>query len=160
MKKFSLLKATLICMAVVLFAACQKDHDKTTEPPVIASSLNEGAVNGVAGTGPFAGSIKNNYAAALAANYAKKFDGQTQYVAFPAKDLIAFLTNLQTKYKSDIIYVNLGVYGKDAAPVNNKDWGKLTVFFSGNHTGNSGARRTDDDPTDPDLYLNHGGVGP
>lgn len=166
MKKFSILSATLMVgVALALVVSCQKESSATTQndATVVAS---EGRVAATAGVGPYAGSIQSTYAASLADNFAKKFDGQSQAVAFKAKDLISFLTNLQNKYKSDVIYVNFGVYGRGAAPVDSKDYGKLTVFFSGNKTGSEGNKRTDDGPTNPndpsnnDQYLNHGGIWP
>jgi len=123
---------------------------------------------GVSGSGAYAGSIKPSYASALAANYIKQYgsdDNQTQSVAFSAKDLIAFLNGLQTKYKSDIIYVNFGVYGKGALPVNSKDYGRLTVFFTGNKIPaptsslhNNGILDNLDDVLDE--FLNHGSMLP
>ena len=137
MKKFTFFLGTalLILVVGVLFLSCQKEQSSVTdETAKVASSENNNIV-GVAGTTSWAGSIDPAYAASLAANYLKKYgedDNQTQSVAFSAKDLIAYITNLQNKYKSDIIYVNFGVYGKGAKPVNAKDWGRLTVFFTGN----------------------------
>lgn len=159
----------MIGLAIALFVSCQKEQSSVTNPENNAvSSLQEGRVTGVTGAGPYAGSIQSSYAAALADNYVKKFNGQTQSVAFKTKDLIAFLTNLQNKYKSDVIYVNFGVYGKGAAPVSSKDYGKLTVFFTGSKAATTGNKRVDEastqDPNDPnssnDQYLNHGGIWP
>jgi hypothetical protein len=81
----------------------------------------------------FAGSISTAYAAALQANFKDKYgdNNQTYQIAFSAKDLSAFISNLQAKYKSDIIYVNFGLYGKGAPAVNWKDNGRLTVFLQG-----------------------------
>lgn len=171
MKKFSFISATVVmAAAVVLLVSCQKDQVSTTDDSqnnnIVSGS--EGAVVGSAGIGRYAGSIPSSYAVSLASNYSKKYgddDTQAQSVAFSAKDLIAFIQGLQTKYKSDVIYVNFGVYGKGAVPVSSKDWGKLTVFFTGNKIpGNSsnGTRRDDDTnlTPDPDQFLNHGQIFP
>ena len=164
MKKFSFIIGfcTMLVFASLL-VSCQKEQDATTEGTANTSTENSNVV-GVAGNGPFAGSINTSYAAALAANYAKKYDDadQPQYVTFNAKDLVAFINNLQAKYKSDLIYVNFGVYGKGALPVNSKDYGRLTVFFTGNKIpAPSASRRTDgllDDVLDE--FLNHGQIYP
>lgn len=164
MKKFSSLAGLCIFL---LFAStlvsCQKEQAATNDSTTNTSSENANVV-GVAGSGPYAGSISISYADALAANYAKKYndDNRTQYVAFNAKDLVAFINNLQAKYKSDIIYVNFGVYGKGALPVNAKDYGRLTVFFTGNKIPAPSASRRTDGTTDAttDEFLNHGGLVP
>lgn len=166
MKKFSFLSATVLVSAitVVLFVACQKEQVATPEEQAVPAS--EGAVRGIAGGGPFSGSVNSSYAAALADNFNKKFgrddDNMSQSVAFNAKDLIGFINNLQTKYKSDIIYINFGVYGKGAKPVNAKDWGRLTVFLTGNKIGSTGGRRNDgvNEEEESDQYLNHAQLFP
>ena len=165
MKKFSVLPGLLLTasVVVVLFISCQKEQTATPEEVVTPSSEK---VVGVAGGGSYAGSIKPSYAAALAANYMKKFgtdDDQTQSVAFSAKDLVAFINGLKAKYKSDIIYVNFGVYGRGALPVNSKDYGRLTVFFTGDKiSATRGSSRTDgiEDDSVSDEFLNHGSMFP
>lgn len=168
MKKFTLFLNTLILpvLACMLFASCQKEQN-TLSSETNAGTDNEKVV-GVAGGGKYAGSITGSYASALAANYLKMYGsdrGHTNYVAFSAKDLKQFITDLQTKYKSDTIYVNFGVYGRGAAPVNSKDYGRLTVFFTGNNIslGTTGGRRNDgftaSDPSQ-DEFLNHGDLTP
>ena len=169
MKRFSFLPASVLLFAItaVLFVSCQKEQSVAPTEPEAAAS--EGVVKGIAGGGSYAGSIKPSYAASLAANYVRKFgddDDQTQSVAFSAKDLIAFINGLQAKYKSDIIYVNFGVYGRGAAPVNGKDWGRLTVFFTGNKIPSPVSSRRNDGVVDEllddvlDEFLNHGGLVP
>ena len=70
--------------------------------------------------------------------------------------------DMRRKYKSDKIYVNFGMYGKGANPVNSKDWGRLTVFFTGNKTPTSsnGGRKTDGASDGFDEFLNHGQLTP
>lgn len=159
----------MMAMAVVFLVSCQKDEvAATTDNQNNTTVVAEGAVVGTAGLGHYAGSIPSTYASALAANYSRKYGegDQAQSVAFSAKDLISFIQGLQAKYKSDVIYVNFGVYGKGAAPVSSKDWGKLTVFFTGNKipsASSNGSTRKDgpDDITaDPDQFLNHGQIFP
>jgi hypothetical protein len=165
MKKFSLLPGLVLTASVVLvfLISCQKEQAAAPVEPVQAASEN---IVGIAGSGSYPGSINPSYAAALAANYVKKYgddDDQTQSVAFSAKDLIAFISGLKTKYKSDIIYVNFGVYGRGALPLKSKDYGRLTVFFTGDKisSANNG-RKTDGNDTTvlSDVFLNHGQIFP
>jgi hypothetical protein len=168
MKKFSFRSATtMIIVAVALFLSCQKEQGAVANDPAATdATMSEGAVIGKDDTGPLQGAIQSAYATALAENYKKKYgnnDEQSQSVAFSAKDLIKFIGTLKTKYKSDIIYVNFGVYGKGAAPVNAKDYGRLTVFFTGNKIpGTSSSVRRDgiSEFNDADQFLNHGGIAP
>lgn len=158
MKKLVFLLGTIM-LVTVLFSSCQKEQAAVTED---AAATSERVV-GVAGTGPYEGSINAGYAASLAANYAKKFgdDGQALRVEFKAKDLIAFINGMQAKYKSDIVYVNFGVYGRGAQPTNPKDYGRLTVFFTGNRIPAPSSTRRNDGIGDPlDEFLNHGQIYP
>lgn len=162
MKKFSFLTglwgmAVLVSLAMV---SCQKEQTVATDQATPAAENTN--IVGVAGNDLFGGSIQPTYAAALAANYAKKYSdaNQAQYVAFNAKDLIAFINNLQSKYKSDVIYVNFGVYGKDALPVSVKDYGRLTVFFTGNKIPAPSAGYQTNDAATSDAYMNHGEIFP
>lgn len=164
MKKISssvfLVSAVFIAM---MFTACQKEQSTDTAAVSNAAS-SENIVSGVASYGAWSGSIPPSYASALAYNYAKTYDdnNQPQYVAFNAKDLAAFINNLQTKYGSKTIYVNFGVYGKGAPAVKSKDNGRLTVFFTGDKIAAPiiGGRR-DGVTIDPaDEFLNHGELFP
>lgn len=158
MKKLVLLFGTMM-LVTVFFSSCQKEQTVAETP----ATANESNIVGVAGVGPYTGSIAPSYAASLAANYAKKFGDKDQSirVEFKTKDLIAFINGLQAKYKSDVIYVNFGVYGKGAEPVNPKDYGRLTVFFTGNKIpAPSATRRTDGLLDGLDEFLNHGGLVP
>jgi hypothetical protein len=167
MKKFSFRSASsMIIVAVALFLSCQKEQGSVAVDPVTGATSEQVTI-GKDGSGPLAGAIQSSYAAALAENYQKRYgndDKQSQSVAFSAKDLIKFINTLQTKYKSDIIYVNFGVYGKGAAPVNAKDYGRLTVFFTGNNMPGLSATVRRDGVGDPDTeggqFLNHGGIAP
>ncbi len=165
MKKFSFFSTAVLvsAVAVFLFVSCQKEQNTVANETNTAAS--EAPMKAVAGGGPYAGSINRSYAASLAANYTKKYgtdSDQTQSVAFSANDLIAFINGLKTKYQSDIIYVNFGVYGNGAAPVNPKDWGRLTVYFTGNKIpAPSTGRRNDGILSDLlDDFLNHGEMFP
>jgi hypothetical protein len=166
MKKFSFLPGIMLIAVVtaVMFISCQKEQN-TSSTTAATAAASESNVVGVAGTATLAGAVPTVYAAALKANYAKKYgsaDDQTQMVAFSAKDLVTFINSLQTKYKSDIIYVNFGVYGKGALPVQSKDYGRLTVFFTGNNIpGLTSGKKTDGTSDDgSDEFLNHGGLVP
>lgn len=167
MKKFSFLSAAVLLssIVVVLLISCQKEQSAASDEPQM-SSTEETHIVALSGSGPYSGSIKPSYASSLAANYAKKYgsdEGQAQYVAFSAKDLVAFINGLQAKYKSDIIYVNFGVYGRGAFPVNSKDYGRLTVFFTGNKingVNNRGTNGVADDVSANDEFLNHGQIYP
>jgi hypothetical protein len=167
MKKFSFLSAAvLLCsVVVVLLISCQKEQSAVSNEPEM-SSTDETHMVALSGSGPYSGSIKPSYASSLAANYAKKYgsdDNQAQYVAFSAKDLVAFINGLQAKYKSDIIYVNFGVYGRGALPLKSKDYGRLTVFFTGNKIAGSATQRNFGVAADDvanDEFLNHGGIYP
>ncbi len=163
MKKFSFL--TVAALAALMLVSCKKEQAAADETATASSGSDNVTISGVAGSGPYAGSINASYAASLAANYAKKYDdsNQPQYVEFDAKDLVEFINNLRAKYKSDKIYVNFGVYGKGALPVNSKDYGRLTVFFTGNKipAPYTNGKKTDGllDST-LDEFLNHGDLIP
>lgn len=165
MKKFTFFSgiALIVTVVAVLFVSCQKEQNPVSDDIAAASSENH--VVGVAGSGSYEGSIDGSYASSLAANYVKKYGDdkdQTQSVAFSAKDLISFINGLRTKYKSDIIYVNFGVYGDGAKPVNDKDYGRLTVFFTGNKIPAPTSGHKNDGLLDDvlDQFLNHGGLVP
>ena len=168
MKKNSIFSSTLLLVTVfaVIFTSCKKEQSAATGDTNATASAENNHMVAVSGSGSYAGSIKASYASALAANYAKQYgsdNNQTQSVAFSATDLIAFLNGLKNKYKSDIIYVNFGVYGKGALPLNSKDYGRLTVFFTGNKIPAPSASRRNDDIGDDgsmDDYLNHGSMLP
>jgi hypothetical protein len=165
MKKYSLFSRalTLVVLATVVLMSCKKEQSEVADTIVPPATDNSGLIVSGSGNGPYSGSIDQSYAAALAGNYAKKYDDddQVQYVSFKADELISFLQNLKAKYKSDYIYVNFGVYGKGAKPVSSKDWGRLTVFFTGNKIPATIKRRTEGvmDLSD-DEFLNHGQIYP
>lgn len=168
MRKFFFFSNKLLLLAAVTIftVSCQKEQVETTEPEIAATENNR--IVGVSGGGPYEGSIAPSYASSLAKNYQKKFgdddDNVAERVEFKAKDLIAFINGLQAKYKSDIIYVNFGVYGKGALPVNSKDYGRLTVFFTGNKipAPSTPRKRRSDGILEEvlDEFLNHGDLIP
>ncbi len=152
----------IVTLMVLVLVACQKDQNAVTAQ-TDATAATESTVVGVAGHGKFAGSIKPSYASALAYNFQRAYGSKTVSVAFSAKDLKAFISNLETKYKSDIIYVNFGKYGDGAPALNAKDNGRLTVFFTGNNMpGTTGGRSNNGvtAPADSDEFLNHGSMLP
>lgn len=157
MKKLVLLFGTMM-LVTVFFSSCQKEQTVAETP----EAANESNIVGVAGVGPYEGSITPSYAASLAANYVDKYGNKSIRVEFKAKDLVAFINGLQAKYKSDIVYVNFGVYNEKNAPaVSSKDNGKLTVFFTGNKIpAPYSSRRTDGSSDGTDEFLNHGGIYP
>ena len=163
MKKFSIhLNAILVALVVVVvFIACQKEQSTVTDETAVVTDNNH--VMGTSGFGSFAGSISGSYAGTLAKNYADEYHeaNQSQYVAFSAKDLDAFIRNYYAAPKStDIVYVNFGVYGKGAPAVDVKDNGRLTVFFTANKPNTSGNSRRFGVDDSSDAYLNHGSIYP
>jgi hypothetical protein len=162
MKKFSFISSVLLLVVVIafLFIGCQKESAVTEEG---VSTSENASIKAIARNGSFEGSIDGSYAASLQQNFTKEYDAdnQTLRVAFSAKNLAAFIGSLQTKYKSDIIYVNFGVYGKGAPAPNAKDNGRMTVFFTGNNMpGSNGNVKTNGADGQSDEYLNHGGLLP
>ncbi len=157
MKKLSLIgKFTVTLSFVVFLMACQKQQDATIE------STDENIIQNAAGSGTPGGSIDRDDAEDLAETFKKAGNGGTEYVAFKIKDLQLFLNNIQAKYKSDVVYVNLGVYTEKTAPSKNLI-GRTTVFFSGNNKKKSlgGIVKTNDlAELDFSDYLNHGNVYP
>ena len=157
MKKLSLIDKVAVTMSlVVCLMACQKEQDATVQ------STDENIIQNAAGTGKPEGSIDRDDAEDLAESFKKSGTGGTEYVAFKIKDVQKFLNNLQAKYKSDVVYVNLGVYTEKTAPSKNLI-GRTTVFFSGNNKKKSlgGIVKTNDlAELDFSDYLNHGNVYP
>ena len=167
MKKYLLFSKalTLVVFSTVLLMSCKKEQSNVADTVIPPASDNGAMIVSGGSTGPYEGSIDQTYAPALATNYAKKYDedNQVQYVAFKADELISFLQNLKTKYQSDYIYVNFGVYGKGAPALNSKDNGRLTVFFTGNKIPVTIKRRTEGIGAlslSDDEFLNHGEIYP
>jgi hypothetical protein len=163
MKKFSFLSSVFLLVMVVtfLFIGCQKES-AIGEEEVITTNSENVSIKSNNVTGSLFGSINRDYATALQNNFKEKYKGskQTLQVAFSAKDLITFITNLQKKNNSDIIYVNFGVYGKGAPALDWKDNGRMTVFFTGNNKKNSGNVSTNDVSRDEEESFNHGTIHP
>ena len=157
MKKLSLIgKAAVTMSLVVCLMACQKQQDATVQ------ATDENIIQNAAGTGTPSGNIDRDDAEDLAETFKKSGSGSTEYVAFKIKDLQLFLNNIQAKYKSDVVYVNLGVYTEKTAPSKNLV-GRTTVFFSGNNKKKSlgGIVKTNDlAELDFSDYLNHGQIYP
>jgi hypothetical protein len=157
MKKLSLIGKVVVTMClVVCLMACQKQQDATIE------STDENIIQNAAGTGIPDGSIGRDDAEDLAESFKKSSNAGTDYVAFKIKDLQKFLNNIQAKYKSDLVYVNLGVYTEKTAPTKNLI-GRTTIFFSGNNKKKSlgGIVKTNDlAELDFSDYLNHGQIYP
>ncbi len=157
MKKIPLIgNIALILLLAVCLVACQKQQDATVQ------ATDENIIQNAAGTGTPSGNIDRDDAEDLAESFKKSGTGGTEYVAFKIKDLQLFLNNIQTKYKSDVVYVNLGVYTEKTAPSKNLV-GRTTVFFSGNNKKKSlGGIVKTNDLADLDFsdYLNHGQIYP
>lgn len=166
MKKFTVKSTALYLVLVVplLLAGCQKDQS------AVANESNTGSeatvINGISSNGQqFAGTISSSYADALQNNFKKEYrdKNQSYQIAFNAKELTDFLLMLQTKDKSDVIYVNFGLYGNGAPAPNPKDEGRMTVFFTGNNNVKSKSNpQSNGSPSDQDGsdYLNHGQLFP
>ncbi len=161
MKKFSNIYSALLTAVIVMvvFAACQKEQSTVTQETAAVSSEQTQLI-GVAGSG--GEGVTSSYAAALASNYYRKYDDddQAQYVVFDAATLSKFIAKLQAK-GSTKIYVNFGVYGKNAPALNSKDNGRLTVFFTGDKIPAPSSRRGGDGIDEStDEFLNHGSIYP
>lgn len=162
MKKLTFIKTVLLAsfLTAFLFMGCQKEQNAVTTDSTTGSESTH--LKGVAGSGAFEGSIDGSYAAALQQNFSNTYSDKNQSlrVAFSAKDLVAFITNLQKKNKTDIIYVNFGVYGNGATAPDPKDNGRMTVFFTGNNMSRpTGSVKTDGVDISDD-FLNHGNIYP
>lgn len=161
MKKFSFVGSSLVLISTVvtMTLSCQKDASTTAD----AASENNNVSAQAVGRTALSGSVNGSYAAALSSNYQDKSFSKNQplYVAFAAKDLNAFIANLQNSSKSDSVYVNFGVYGKGAPAPFSRDNGRLTIFFTGNKvTKKVGAVRAMDVSEGPSDFLNHGDLNP
>ena len=164
MKKisFSLSMFLLAATVAFLFIACQKEQTAATAEEETAASENNNIV-GVNG-GAIPGLITTSSAAALRSAYLKQAGkGESEYVQFEIKDLLAYLKAMKGKYGSDEVYVNFGVYDAKTVPNGNKSYiGRKTVFFSVNNKKKSGGNivvNDDDDPNEP-KELNHGTIFP
>jgi hypothetical protein len=157
MKKLSLIgKFAVTMMLLLCLMACQKQQDATVQ------STDENIIQNAAGTGTPGGSIGREDAEDLAETFKKNGNSGTEYVAFKIKDLQLYLNNIQAKYKSDEVYVNLGVYTEKTAPSKNLI-GRTTIFFSANNKKKSlGGIVKTNDLADLDFsdYLNHGQIYP
>jgi len=165
MKKFSFSVSMFFLAATVafLFIACQKEQTPAAATADEETAASESTIVGVNG-GAIPGLITTSSADALRANYLKQAaKGETEYIQFEIKDLIAYLKAMKGKYDSDEVYVNFGVYDAKTVPNGNKSYiGRKTVFFSVNNKKKSGGNivvNDDNDPNDPNE-LNHGQIWP
>ncbi len=162
MKKISFSVSMLFLAATVafLFIACQKEQAPAAEENTATESNN---IVGVSG-GAIPGLITNSSADALRTTYLKQAaKGETEYIQFEIKDLLDYIKAMKTKYNSDEIYVNFGVYDANTVPNGNKSYiGRKTVFFSVNNKKKSGGNIVVNDIGDPEgpNELNHGTIFP
>ena len=137
MKKLSLLSNLAIILGfATLILSCQKQQDavKTT---TTTTSTDAAVIRNVSGDGSplYHGQITLSDASELVNTYKKSNTGNgptTEYVSFSIADLQAYLDAIKANYKSDIIYVNFGVYDQNTAP-DPSLIGRTTCFFSGNN---------------------------
>ncbi len=151
--------------AILFFGSCQKDQ--ATVNPESNTSADKSNIVGISSNGvQFKGSVSASYADALQQNFKNEYRNKNQsyQVAFDAKELVEFIKMLQNTEKSELIYVNFGVYGKGSPAPNPKDDGRMTVFFTGNNNTlqNSGNIKSNGAPSgqDSSQYLNHGAIYP
>ncbi len=166
MKKITIKTTALFCgLAIsILFGGCQKEQNASANESKSGSEPT--VINGISSNGQqFEGTISSSYADALLNNFKKEYRNKNQsyQIAFNAKELSDFILMLQTKDKSDVIYVNFGLYGNGAPAPNQKDEGRMTVFFTGNNNvRSSGYTQSNGSPSNQDGadYLNHGQLYP
>jgi hypothetical protein len=168
MKKFSVISSFLLLSAVVtfLFIGCQKESAAVDEQTT-ATDGESSAIKGVSGGSASAihGLISESDAVMMAAEYAKSNPkGRTTHVSYATKDLIAFLKTLNSKYKSDSVYVTFGIYNKKTAHTPGQV-GRTTVFFMGNNGGGIGSKsvKTNGISISDEVssnYMNQGGMAP
>lgn len=151
--------------AILFFGSCQKDQ--ATVNPESNTSAEKSSIVGISSNGvKFNGSVSASYADALQQNFKNEYRNKNQsyQVAFNAKELAEFIRMLQNTEKSEWVFVNFGLYGKDAPAPDPKDNGRMTVFFTGNNITlkNSGNTQTNgtSDGQDGSQYLNHGNIYP
>lgn len=163
MKRLSFMsKMTMVFGLAIVIVSCQKQQDAVTTD---TATTDAAVIKNVAGEG-YSGKISRADAEEMYGTYKSKSEkGATEYVAFSIKDLQAYLTTIQAKYKSDVVYVNLAVYDEKTATAPSLV-GRTTIFFSGNNKANnrtrSGGRTgygflTFDDTAD---FMNHGQIYP
>lgn len=160
MKKIHLLSGFLMLAVVTTLVACQKEQNGVSPQKERSSvSGSETAISGVAVNGvDVSGLISSSTAQEMHDVYVAANPNGTQYVEFQIKDLEGFLQILKSKYKSDVVRVNFGIYDSNTAndPAN---VGKTTVYFSGlDKRSNDGAIKTN--ATGDDSSLNHGSIWP
>ena len=164
MKKNSYLSfATFVVLTAIILMACQKDQAKTT---AAAAAGDESTIMNTASAATIPGLISGANANELRTVYIKVAGANaTQYVAFSIKDITNFLNSMKSKYKSDSIYVNFGVYDYNTDPTADKsEIGKTTIFFTVNNnlTSKGNLIKTNSIDGGDSSYnsLNHGQIWP
>lgn len=164
MKKFSFSVSmfALAATVAILFVACQKEQAPATAQ-TDAAATESNVIVGVNG-GAIPGLISTSSADALRAAYIKLAGEKgTQYIKFDIDDVIAYLKAMKSKYKSDAVYVNFGIYDANTVPNGKTEYiGRQTVFFSVNNNKKSGGNiivNGDGDDEGPNE-LNHGQIYP
>jgi hypothetical protein len=160
MKKLSLLgNLALVIGLIILVSSCQKQQDAVTT--TATTPTDAAVIKTVSGDG-YSGKITSSEADEMAKTFKSKAQsGSTEYVEFNIKDLQAYLASIQTKYKSDKVYVNFAIYDATTAPDPSLS-GRQTVYFSGNNLSgsNSGNPRTGFGVRVLMDYMNHGNIYP
>ena len=166
------LKSLLVVFCVIVMA-CQKQQESIAETSD-AENLNAVANTNMSASitadrsGAEGTMISEAAAQSMAKEYIKKFGSkETRSVSFSIKALKKYLAYLESKTKSDIVFVNFGIYNEKTAPTT-KSINRLTVFFgirdpftynssldafSTNGVKNTAAARETTD-------FNHGGIYP
>ena len=164
MKKNSYLGfAAFLAVTVIILLACQKDQAKNTAS---VAAGDESTIMNTASTATIPGLISGANANELRTVYINVAGpNATQYVAFSLKDITNFLNSMKSKYKSDSVYVNFGVYDYNTDPTADKsEIGKTTIFFTVNNNlpskGNFIKTNSNDGGDTSYNSLNHGNIWP
>ena len=149
----------MLAVVATLFVACQKEQNGTsTQNGTTASKANESAIGVAVNGSDVVGFISGDAAKQMHDAYVQAYPNSTQYVVFKIKDLQGFLQVLKSKYQSDNVYVNFGVYNAQTA-TSPSNVGKTTVYFSGDDNRASNGN-VQSNATAPDAFLNHGSIWP
>jgi hypothetical protein len=165
MKKISFLSSVFLLVVVVtfLFIGCQKESAVSEEETTIATSSDAEKITAtVNGTQEIIGLVSKDDAEKMAEAFAKRHpEVITKSVGYSTKNMIAFLSTLLVKYKSDSVFVYYGLYDKETAPKPSYI-GKSTIFFMGKNKGKKASgniQLLEDETTEKSSnYLNRGEV--